>query len=75
MTQPPDDWNEDEDHDPPRLCFYNGSYCDRAFCDDYGCADEAGVPFDEYDVAAGSIHPDELILPLPKLKRQRGRKP
>ena len=44
----------DYDDDPPMICPVTGSYCVRAFCDDYGCANQAGVPVDENDIAAGS---------------------
>lgn len=62
------------DHDPehddaPFICPRTRQACVRAFCEDYGCADQAGVPLDANDLAAGSIHPDELITPLPRIRK------
>lgn len=57
--------------DPPMICPRSKEPCVRAFCEDYGCADEAGVPIDEYDVECGSIDPDELIMPPPRVRRKR----
>lgn len=59
------------DDDPPMICPATGEPCVRAFCDDYGCANNAGVPVDEYDVACGSLDPDELIPPIPRIGRER----
>lgn len=57
----------DEDYDePPFICPRTKEPCIRAFCEDYGCADQARVPLDENDFAAGSLDPNELIMPLPK---------
>lgn len=56
-----------DDHcEPAFICPKSGVACVRAFCEDYGCADKAGVRIDANDVAAGSIHPDELIPRLPR---------
>lgn len=41
----PDDYYEDE---PERICPVTGAYCSGQFCDEYGCAKEAGV-WDEED--------------------------
>lgn len=61
--------NDFEDHaEPPFICPLSGVTCVRAFCEDYGCADKAGVRIDANDVAAGSIHPDELIPRLPRVR-------
>lgn len=56
-----------DDDDPPMICPTTGSYCVRAFCDDYACANKLNVPLDEYDFEQGSIDPDELCPPLPKI--------
>lgn len=32
----------DEDEDPPTMCPVTNGYCTGMFCDDYGCAKEAG---------------------------------
>lgn len=59
----------DDDYlDPPFICPVSGVECIRAFCEDYGCADKAGVPLDANDYAAGSLNYDELMPRLPKLK-------
>lgn len=66
--------NIDHDADPTPICPVTGSYCVRAFCDDYGCANMAGVPIDANDIAAGSIDDDELAprLPPPPDSRRSG---
>ena len=61
MSDIVDDYDE-----PPFICPLSGVPCIRAFCEDYGCADQAGVPLDENDFAAGSIDPDELMPRLPR---------
>jgi hypothetical protein len=71
MSDDLDDSDLYTESDPPLICPMTGAYCVRAFCDDYGCANKLRVPIDEYDVECGSIHDDELILPLPKAKRKR----
>lgn len=62
---------EDYDDDPPMICPATRESCIRAFCDDYGCANKARIPIDEYDMAQGSIHPDELLLPMPRPPSKR----
>lgn len=63
-----------EDHaEPTFICPRSNEPCVRAFCEDYGCADKAGVAIDANDIAAGSSDPDELILPLPNIGRRRRR--
>lgn len=64
----------DYDDDPPMICPVTGTYCVRAFCDDYGCANQAGVPIDDNDIAAGSEDLDETVPKLPPLKRKKRRK-
>jgi hypothetical protein len=59
------------DEHAPMICPRSKEACVRAFCEDYGCADNAGVPIDANDMAAGSIHPDELIQPLPRSVRRK----
>ena len=56
--------------EPPIICPTTGTYCARAFCDDYGCANLAAVPVDSNDVAAGS-DPDDIVT-LRVAKRRRG---
>lgn len=58
----------DEDDFEPMICPLTKEPCVRAFCDDYGCADQAGVPLDENDFAAGTVDPDELVIPLPRIQ-------
>lgn len=62
-------WMQDEH--APFICPRSREVCVRAFCEDYGCADNAGVRIDANDIAAGSIDPDELIIPLPASVRRR----
>lgn len=62
------------DDEAPMFCKVNGAYCVRAFCEDYGCADEVGVPIDANDIAAGSTDPREAVIPLPNSKRKPRRK-
>lgn len=63
----------DDEIDFPMICPRTKELCVRAFCDDYGCADLAGVPLDENDFAAGTLNPDELVIPLPPVtKRNAG---
>lgn len=54
-----------EDDDETFMCPLSTAPCIRAFCEDYGCADQLMVPLDENDFAAGSVDPDELVIPLP----------
>lgn len=42
---------DDQLINPEIICPVTGTYCTRAFCDDYGCAYRAGIPWDEYDEA------------------------
>lgn len=58
----------DYDDFDPFICPLSGVPCIRAFCEDYGCADKAGVPLDENDFAAGSLDPDELMPRIPKVR-------
>lgn len=60
-----------DDDDPPIICPVTGTYCVRAFCDDYGCANEAGVRVDANDIAAGSEDIDETAPMLPPIKRKK----
>ncbi len=64
--------SEEMDDAAPLFCERNGAYCVRAFCEDYGCADAAGVPVDANDIAAGTVDPDEMILPLPAALQPEG---
>lgn len=59
-----------DDEDAPMICKMTGSYCVRAFCEDYGCANELEVPVDEYDVACGSDEP----IPAMRVKYSREKK-
>ncbi|AVO36610.1 hypothetical protein [Pukyongiella litopenaei] len=61
----------DDYEDRPTICLVTGTYCVRAFCDDYGCANQAGVPVDENDIACGSEDIDETMPMLPPIKRKR----
>lgn len=64
-----------EDDDQPMICKVTGSYCIRAFCDDYGCANELAVPVDEYDIACGSDEPiPTLSVKRVKRKNRHGQK-
>jgi hypothetical protein len=56
----------DDDIDSAMICPATKEPCIRSFCDDYGCANLAGVELDENDFACGSINRDELVVPLPK---------
>lgn len=38
--------NHDEDGEG-QLCPYSGTYCYGQFCDDYGCAKQAGIEDEE----------------------------
>lgn len=62
------------DDESAMICPRTGTYCVRAFCEDYGCANEAGVPIDANDIAAGSEDINETIPRIPKPKRRRRRK-
>lgn len=62
---------DDDGLEPPFICPRTKEPCARAFCEDYGCADQARVPIDEYDVEAGSIHPDEMAPRIPRKRRAR----
>ena len=61
----------DDYEDQPIICPTTGTYCVRAFCDDYGCANLAGVPIDSNDIACGSEDIDETMPKLPPIKRKR----
>lgn len=75
MGEPGRVWTqEDIDNDmddEPFICPLSHVACVRAFCEDYGCADKLRVPADEYDVEAGSIHPDELVHRIPRARRKK----
>ena len=62
----------DIDDDDQIICPVTGTYCVRAFCEDYGCANQAGIPVDEHDHAAGTIPLDE-IAPCIGPRRRKGR--
>lgn len=55
------------------ICPATGAYCVRAFCDDYGCANQARVPVDAYDIACGSEDLDETVPRLPGRRRKKKR--
>lgn len=59
------------DDDDVFICPLTKEACIRAFCEDYGCADEAGVPLDANDFAAGSLDPDEIAPRLPRPSRAK----
>ena len=58
-----------DEEPPPIVCPTTGGYCVRAFCEDYGCANEAGASVTQHDVDCGS-DPDDM----PSLSRRRNRK-
>jgi hypothetical protein len=59
---------DDDDYcEPPFICPLSKQPCIRAFCEDYGCADQACVPLDENDFACGSIDDNELMPKLPRI--------
>ena len=39
--------DQQDDDEPERICPVTGTYCSGLFCDDYGCAKEAGIWDDE----------------------------
>lgn len=39
----------DGDDGEGQICPITGTYCTGQFCDDYGCAKEAGVEDDEFE--------------------------
>ena len=45
VTMDPDDY----DDNPTPICPATGTYCSGQFCDDYGCAKQAGFWDDEDD--------------------------
>ncbi|MDJ0631067.1 MAG: hypothetical protein QNJ44_22610 [Rhodobacter sp.] len=60
----------DHDDHTPMFCEVNGTYCVRAFCEDYGCADALGVPVTQHDRDAGCNRDAPAVLG----QRQRRRK-
>ncbi len=66
----------DIDDHAPTICPVTGAYCVRAFCEDYGCANQADVPIDANDIACGSEDIDETAPRLPGSSiRPRKRRP
>lgn len=43
LDRPPTDSEPDGDDGEGQICPYSGTYCYGQFCDDYGCAKEAGI--------------------------------
>lgn len=64
----------DIDEDGTIICPTTGTYCVRAFCEDYGCANSLGVPEDVHDHACGTIPLDEIAPLIGPLKRPRSKK-